>query len=487
MSKKKKEKVKFNYKEKLMIIILSVFVVYMTIVFQPTKRVIHSYYQVYLGGEKSGLIADKDELYDLIDHEQQEIKDKYNVDKVYSPFGLEVMNVATYSNNLKSAKDVYDEIKDLDPFTIEAYEVTIKNKKNNKVFYILNKDDLDKAIRKTILAFVKEDTYEKYLAGEQEEVVDTGIEITNIYLKDNVSIKKTYVSTDEKIFTDVDDLSMYFLFGSTNLKNTYKVKSNDTIKTIAYKNKLGVSDFLIANPNIAGENALLAVGQEVTVDPVSPLSDVVVEMFETKYQTIRYDTKVIYDKNLRSDQTYVKQAGSNGLYKVTYATKKVNNYIANAGEVKTEVIKEPVDRVVVYGALNVVYYGNTTFWAWPTINKFYISSYYGYRICPYHGRELHSGVDIITSGNKDVYAIQDGTVTSAKRSGDAGLNIVIKHANGYSSQYMHLSKFLVKVGEKVEKGQKIGIQGKTGTAQVVHLHFTVRHNGKLMNPLDLYK
>ena len=483
----RKAKVKFSYKEILFIVILSAFVIYMTIVFEPIKRVAHNYYQVYLGGEKIGLISSKDELLKLIDEEQQEIKDKFNVDKVYSPFGLEIMNVSTYSNNLKSAKEVYDEIKDLDPFTIEAYEVTIKNKKGNKTFYILNKEDLDVAIRKTITAFVKEDTYDKYLNGEQEEVVDTGTEITNIYLKDNVTIKKAYVSTDEKIFTDVDDLSMYFLFGSTDLKNTYKVKSNDTIETIAYKNKLGVSDFLIANPNIAGENALLAVGQEVTVDPVSPLSDVVVEMFETKYQTIRYNTKVIYDKNLRSDQTYVKQQGSNGLYKVTYATKKINNYIANAGEVKTEVIKEPVERIVVYGALNVVYYGNTTYWAWPTINKFYISSYYGYRICPYHGRELHSGVDIITSGNKDVYAIQDGTVVTAKRSGDAGLNIVIKHANGYSSQYMHLSKFLVKVGEKVEKGQKIGIQGMTGTAQVVHLHFTVRHNGKLMNPLDLYK
>lgn len=469
-------------------VLLSVLVIYMTIIFEPKKREIHYYYQVYLGGEKIGLIKSVNELYDLIDEDQKEIKEKYNVDKVYSPSGLDLREVATYGGNVMDVKEVYNEIKDLAPFTIEGYEVTINKGKNKKKFYILNKDDLDKAIRNTVLAFVNEKKYDDYLNGNQEEIKDTGEEITNVYLKDNVSIKKTYVSTEDNIITNEDQLTMYFLFGSTNLKKKYKVKTTDTIETIAYNNKLGVSDFLIANPDIAGENALLAAGQEVTVDPIAPISDVVIEGFETKYQTIRYETKVIYDKNLKADQSYVKQQGSKGLYKVTYATKKINNYVANAGEVKTEVIKEPVDKVVVYGSLNVVYYGNTTYWAWPTVNKFYISSHFGYRLCPYHGRELHSGTDIITtSGNKDIYAIQDGTVIRATRSGDAGLNIVIKHANGYTSQYMHISRFLVKEGDKVEKGQKIAIQGRTGTAQVVHLHLTVRKNGKLMNPLDLYK
>ena len=79
----RKAKVKFSYKEILFIVILSAFVIYMTIVFEPIKRVAHNYYQVYLGGEKIGLISSKDELLKLIDEEQQEIKDKFNVDKVY--------------------------------------------------------------------------------------------------------------------------------------------------------------------------------------------------------------------------------------------------------------------------------------------------------------------------------------------------------------------------------------------------------------------
>ena len=88
---------------------------------------------------------------------------------------------------------------------------------------------------------------------------------------------------------------MYFLFGTTNLTGTYKVKASDTIESIAYNNKLGVEDFLVANPDIKGENALLAVGQEVTVAAIEPVSNIIVESFETEMQKVEYDTEIEYD------------------------------------------------------------------------------------------------------------------------------------------------------------------------------------------------
>ena len=484
-----------TYKTILFGIILCAFVVYMGFIFEPTKRVIHNYYQVYLGGEKIGLIASKDELLELIEEEQQEIKEKYHVDKVYSPSGLEIMSVSTYKTNLMTAREVYEEIKDIDPFTIEGYEVIVNDGKKKTVFYLLDKSLLDVAVRNTVLAFVKEDTYDKYLKGEQDVIVDTGTEITNIYLKDNVTIKKAYVSTDEKIFTDKDELCMYFLFGSTDLKSVYTVKANDTIESIAYRNKLGVSDFLIANPDIAGENALLAVGQEVTVANVSPLSDIVIESFETEYQTIKYETNIIYDKTLNADQTYVKQQGSNGLTKVTFATKQINNSIVNTAQVSNEVVREAVDKIIVLGAKNVTYYGNTTYWAWPTVKPFRISSHYGYRVHPIRKeRHLHNGTDITGTSSRNIFAIQSGKVTYAGwSSGGTGILVTIDHENGYISQYMHLKKAIAKVGQRVDKGQLIGLMGCTGSCTGTHLHLTVKKcnkNGKdchTINPLSLYK
>ena len=470
--------------------ILSCLVVYMCLTFSPVKKEVHHYYQVYLSGEKIGLIESTEELYELIDKEQKEIKEKYHVDKVHSPSGLELQLVATYSDNLMTAEEVYNEIKDIDPFTIEGYEVSIKNGNEKKKIYILHKEDLDIAVRNTVLAFVDEDTYEKYLKGEQEEIVDTGKEITNIYLKDEVTIKKAYISVDEEIITDVDTLSMYFLFGTTELTKKYTVKASDTIESIAEKNRLGVSDFLIANPDIVSEKALLAVGQEVTVAYVNPLSDIIVESFETEYQTIKYETKIQYDKTINADQSYVKQQGSNGLSKVTYATKEMNGKIITTALVSNEVIRESQDRIMVYGAKNVVYYGNTTYWAWPTSKPFRISSYYGWRIHPIRKTaHLHSGVDITGTPNKNVYAIQSGKVivASSGYNSGSGTNIKIDHGNGYISQYMHLSKMTVKKGDTVEKGQLIGYIGCTGSCTGPHLHLSVYKDKKLMNPLDLYR
>jgi murein DD-endopeptidase MepM/ murein hydrolase activator NlpD len=283
---------------------------------------------------------------------------------------------------------------------------------------------------------------------------------------------------------------MYFLFGNTNLKKKYKVKSTDTIETIATKNKLGVDDFLVANPDIPGENALLAVGQEVTVDPINPLAGVVIESFETEYQTMRYETKTQFDKTLNADQTYVKQQGSNGLAKVTFATKEVNGKVQKSAQVSSEVIRPVVDRIIVYGAKNVIYYGNTTYWAWPTVKPFKISSYYGYRVHPITGvSHLHSGVDITGTSSKNVFAVQSGKVIVASTGWNygAGINIKIDHGNGYISQYMHLAKLNVREGETVDKGQVIGLIGCTGSCTGTHLHFTMYKDGSLMDPLKLYR
>lgn len=467
------------------------FVIYMSITFEPVERKINKFYQVYLGDEKIGLISSKEELYNLIDKEQNTIKEKYNVDKIYPPEGLEVQEVLTYKDNIMTSKEVYEEIKDSASFTIEGYEVSIKGEDDEDptVFYILNKSDLDVAVKNTILAFLTEEEYNNYLNGNINKE-EEGIEITDVYFDQSVTIKKTYVSTEEEIITNSDDLSQYFLFGTTNLTDKYTVKESDTLETIAYNNKLGVSDFLIANPDIAGENALLAEGQQVTVSPISPVANIVVESFETELQTIKYETKIEYDKSLSAEETYVKQEGSNGLSKVTFATKEMNGVILNSVQTSHEVISEAVDKIVVVGAKNVVYYGNTTYWAWPTTKPFRISSYYGYRVHPIRGEEhFHSGVDITGTSSKDIYAIQSGTVKSAATgwNSGAGTNVKIEHEGGYVSVYMHLAKYLVKPGDKVEKGQLIGIMGCTGSCTGTHLHLTVYKNGTMMDPLKLYQ
>lgn len=481
---------KYSISSILLSIVICAFVVYMSLTFKPVEKSVNQYYQVYLGGHKIGLIKSKDELYSLIDQEQREIKEQYGVSKVYPPSGLEIQSVLTYKNNVMSAQEVYDEIKDAEPFSIEGYEVTVTiDEKKKTKFYILNKEDLDTAVRNTVIAFLPEEDYDNYLNGTQKvNKNDDGIEITDVYFDQNITIKKAYISVENEIITNSDDLSRYFLFGKLELTGTYKVKASDTIETIAENNKLGVADFLIANPNIVSEKALLAEGQEVIVTPIDPIADVAVDSYQTETQVIKYESKTILDKTLNASERYTKQKGSNGLSKVVYATHEINGQIIKTQLVTEDIITPAVDEIIVVGAKNVVYVGNSTYWAWPTTKPYRISSHYGWRIHPIqHIRKFHTGVDITGTKSRDIYAIQDGVVTAASYQSSMGNYIKVQHSNGYVSVYEHLKQRLVKVGDEVEKGEKIGIMGCTGSCTGTHLHLTVYKNGTLMNPLELYK
>ena len=128
-------------------------------------------------------------------------------------------------------------------------------------------------------------------------------------------------------------------------------------------------------------------------------------------------------------------------------------------------------------------------YAWPTASNWELSDKYGWRRCPFHGREFHNGLDIVlTSGTKGapVYAIADGYVTRASWYGGYGNCIQYAIGNGYSVLYGHLSGYNCKAGQYVTKGSVLGYIGSTGASTGPHLHFTVFQNGSHINPFSLY-
>lgn len=107
-------------------------------------------------------------------------------------------------------------------------------------------------------------------------------------------------------------------------------------------------------------------------------------------------------------------------------------------------------------------------------------------ISPYGGRRGHSGVDIKTKPNDNIYAAFDGVVTMSAPHYGYGNCIVIKHAEGLETLYSHQSKNLVKVGQKVKAGDLIGLTGRTGRATTPHLHFEVKWKGHRFNPVIMF-
>ncbi len=114
-----------------------------------------------------------------------------------------------------------------------------------------------------------------------------------------------------------------------------------------------------------------------------------------------------------------------------------------------------------------------------------ISSYYGYRIDPiYKVKKFHAGVDFSAPKGTPIYATGNGKVIKVRRSRRGyGNSIEIDHGYGYHTFYAHLSKFIVKRGEKVTRGQLIGYVGNSGKSTAPHLHYEIRKNGRTVNPI----
>ena len=117
-----------------------------------------------------------------------------------------------------------------------------------------------------------------------------------------------------------------------------------------------------------------------------------------------------------------------------------------------------------------------------------MASGFGWRLDPFtKARKRHKGMDFTSPKGTPVYATGNGKVTRADAgSSGFGKHIRIDHGFGYVTLYAHLSKYNVKRGKKVKRGDLIGYVGSTGRSQAPHLHYEVRYNKHQVNPINFY-
>ena len=117
-----------------------------------------------------------------------------------------------------------------------------------------------------------------------------------------------------------------------------------------------------------------------------------------------------------------------------------------------------------------------------------MASGYGYRIHPiYKTRKMHYGMDFSAKTGTEIYSTGDGVVSKVKRSKRGyGNYIKINHGFGYETLYAHMSKYIVKKGQKVKRGEVIGYVGNSGISTAPHLHYEVRKDNKKIDPVNFY-
>lgn len=123
----------------------------------------------------------------------------------------------------------------------------------------------------------------------------------------------------------------------------------------------------------------------------------------------------------------------------------------------------------------------------PTIRPLkggFLSSRFGRRMDPHTGRiAFHRGVDYFARTGTPIISAADGMITMAKKNGSMGLMVEVNHGNGFKTRYGHLSRLLVKRGQRIKRGEVIGLVGNTGRSTGPHLHYEVIFNKDHRNPL----
>ncbi|MDD2505430.1 MAG: peptidoglycan DD-metalloendopeptidase family protein, partial [Bacilli bacterium] len=370
---------------------------------------------------------------------------------------------------------------------------------------VLNKLDFQEAFKTVIKAFVGSEEYRLYESDSQLEIVDTGSKIEKIYWDENITIKEDFISVDELIFDNTNDISRYLLFGTLEDLETYEIKTGDDIKSISYNNMLSTEEFLIVNPKYTSKHVLLIPGERVNIGLIKPLVTVTAELHVVEDLVYRFETEYVDDKDAHYGTQKTIQEGSDGITRVTEKVLYKNGEIQNMIIIKnlSKEIKPVINKIISrgtksYSGSGFQHYSGST-WVWPTVNPCLITS----KFAPRWG-SFHNGIDISGPGfGSPIYSSTEGKVISiydsCPSSGDGlkdncgggyGNNVKVLTSDGnHTIIYAHLIKGArVKVGDTVKRNQIIGGMGNSGRSSGTHLHYEIINNktGSRENPCSRF-
>ncbi len=253
---------------------------------------------------------------------------------------------------------------------------------------------------------------------------------------------------------------------------TYKVKSGDTLSTIAQNFGISLQTILWAN-NLT-LRSVLKLNQELTILPISGVKHLVksgdtllaiAKKYDVAPDLIQSQNALNSDSKLSIGQSLLIPGG-----KLIYTTPPSRSSTAVTGIFTAAPPGSGADRALSAGASMI----------WPTDGHYIVRGL----------SKFHNGVDIDCNGHangtstNDIYATLDGTVSISGWRAGYGYSVDINHGNGLMTRYGHLYSLYVKAGEAVSGGAPLGRCGSTGNSSGTHLHFEVRINGVNKNPAN---
>jgi len=308
----------------------------------------------------------------------------------------------------------------------------------------------------------------------EKEFSEYELGLISLEYGDLVEVVETYLPQSE--LTSVSD-AIEMVTKKQEKNKIYEVVSGDTLSEIAEDNGLTMEKLIAMNPAIENASSTIRVGDEIIV--TSPEPELSVIRREQLYYEEDYDEEIIYIPNdawYTTDQV-TRHEPSAGHRKVVSVITYRNDAEVSVDIQKEEVTIPAVAKVVERGTKIPPSYIKP-------ISGGRMSSGFGPRRAPTKGASTyHKGVDWAVPTGTAVMASSGGTIIKAGWGSGYGYVVYIDHGDGRQTRYAHLSKVLVKTGQKVVQGQKIALSGNTGRSTGPHLHFEILINGSHVNPM----
>lgn len=328
-------------------------------------------------------------------------------------------------------------------------------------------------------------------SGEDFELIEETAEqmnqtVVTSYLGSAYGVGQRQVTTSESLIPVSDSLALVTTGGSaitaspsvsgavrdtTTPRRTrtraelYTVQGGDTISTIAYSFGLSSSTILWAND--LGTRDYIKPGQELKILPVDGVGHTIksgdtlsklAKKYSVDEEDIRKYNKLDEEDSLVVDQELLIPDGTPPRSAPAPRLARTPS-LGNIKSVFNMPSTSPQS-----GQSNMI---------WPTSGRV-ITQYWGWR---------HTGVDIDGHYDSPIYAAESGVVEVSGWGRGYGIQAVVNHENGYKTRYAHMSVVYVSVGQRVSKGEVIGMIGTTGFSTGTHLHFEIYVNGVRKNPL----
>lgn len=294
---------------------------------------------------------------------------------------------------------------------------------------------------------------------------------TEISFAEDVQVLYEYVPLS--ILLD-DEQALTRLRGYTTLHNTVTVDSPVSVAEFAAANEVDEEYFRSLNTELGD---YIDASMEVIVPDRKPVITVITS------DMVSYDTQVPFEEQVTEDATMYEgtekllQIGVEGVNTVTERIERANGKVINQTVVASQVVSEPIMQMRAVGTMERPANVGTGSFLRPYYGS--ISSRFGSR-----RSGNHTGVDFCGNVGDPIAAADNGTVIFSGWSGGYGNVIKIDHNNGYVTYYAHCSKLYADVGDIVEKGETIAAVGNTGNSTGPHVHFEIRYNDTVLNPMN---